>query len=97
MVNLVSGIPKPLDASPDAPLMKDLGVDYDAGAYFMLIAPGGMQEDVATRWQKSLLPLQKILTQKPEVLSRKPLVARSSFRVQSLMRASLPFQRALPL
>jgi len=45
MVNLVSGIPKPLDISPDAPLMKDLGVDYDAGAYFMLVAPGGMADD----------------------------------------------------
>jgi len=46
MVNLVSGIPKPLDASPDAPLIKDLGVDYDAGAYFLLIAPGGMEDNV---------------------------------------------------
>lgn len=46
MVNLVSGLKKPLDASPDAPLMKDLGVDYDAGAKFMLVAPGGMADDV---------------------------------------------------
>jgi len=45
MVNLVSGIPKPLDISPDAPLIKDLGVDYDAGAYFLLIGPGGMPDD----------------------------------------------------
>jgi len=45
MVNLVSGIPKPLDVSPDAPLMKDLGVDYDAGAYFMIVGPGGMADD----------------------------------------------------
>jgi tripartite-type tricarboxylate transporter receptor subunit TctC len=54
MVNLVSGIPKPLDASPDAPLIKDLGVDYDAGAYFMLIAPGGMEEDVRNALAKEL-------------------------------------------
>lgn len=54
MVNLVSGIPEPLDASPDAPLMKDLGVDYDAGAYFMLIAPGGMEEDVRNALVKEI-------------------------------------------
>lgn len=46
MVNLASGLPKPLDISPDAPLIKDLGVDYDAGAYFMIVAPGGMSDDV---------------------------------------------------
>jgi len=54
MVNLVSGIPKALDASPDAPLMKDLGVDYDAGAYFMLVAPGGMAEDARTALAEKL-------------------------------------------
>jgi len=54
MVNLVSGIPKPLDASPDAPLMKDLGVDYDAGAYFLLIAPGGMAEDTRSALAEKL-------------------------------------------
>lgn len=46
MVNLVSGLKKPLDVSPDAPLMKDLGVDYDAGANFLIVAPGGMADDV---------------------------------------------------
>lgn len=45
MVNLVSGIPRPLDISPDAPLIKDLGVDFDAGAYFLIIGPGGMPDD----------------------------------------------------
>lgn len=54
MVNLVSGIPKPLDASPDAPLIKDLGVDYDAGAYFMLIAPGGMEDNVRSALSKQI-------------------------------------------
>lgn len=54
MVNLVSGIPKPLDASPDAPLIKDLGVDYDAGAYFMLVAPGGMEDNVRNALVKEI-------------------------------------------
>jgi len=45
MVNLASGLTKPLDISPDAPLIKDLGVDYDAGAYFMIVGPGGMPDE----------------------------------------------------
>jgi tripartite-type tricarboxylate transporter receptor subunit TctC len=48
MINLVSGISRPLDVSPDAPLLKDLGVDFDAGARFMFLAPGGMAEDART-------------------------------------------------
>ncbi len=46
LVNLVSGISKPLEVSPDAPLMSDLGVDFNADGYFMLVAPGGMPSDV---------------------------------------------------
>ena len=45
MVNLVSGISKPLDVSPDAPLLSDLGVDYNADGYFMFAAPGGMADE----------------------------------------------------
>ena len=45
MINLVSGLDKPLDISPDAPLLKDLGVEHNAGGYFMFVAPGGMADD----------------------------------------------------
>ncbi len=45
LVNLASGLSVPLDLSPDAPLIADLGVPYDAGAYFMFVAPGGMADD----------------------------------------------------
>ena len=45
MVNLVSGLDKPLDASPDAPMLADLGVDHHAAGYFMFVAPGGMADD----------------------------------------------------
>ncbi len=45
MINLVSGLDKPLDASPDAPLIADLGVAHNAGGYFMFVAPGGMADD----------------------------------------------------
>lgn len=46
MVNLVSAISKPLDVSPDAPLLSDLGVEYNADGYFLFAAPGGMSDDV---------------------------------------------------
>ena len=45
MVNLVSGISKPLDITPDAPLLSDLGVDFNADGYFLFLAPGGMADD----------------------------------------------------
>lgn len=45
LVNLVSGLSTPLEVSPDAPLLSDLGVDYNADGYFMLVAPGGMPDD----------------------------------------------------
>lgn len=45
MLNLVSGLDKPLDASPEAPLIADLGVEHNAGGYFMFVAPGGVADD----------------------------------------------------
>ena len=45
LVNLASGLPVPLDLSPDAPLIADFGVPYDAGAYFLIAGPGGMEDD----------------------------------------------------
>jgi len=54
MVNLVSGISKPLDVSPDAPLMKDLGVEFDADGYFMFVAPGGMADDARSTLADSI-------------------------------------------
>jgi len=45
MVNLVSGISRPLAISPDAPLMSDVGVDFNADGYFMFGAPAGIPDD----------------------------------------------------
>ena len=45
LVNLASGLPEPLTLSPNAPLISDLGVPFDAGAYFLFAAPGGMADD----------------------------------------------------
>ena len=45
MVNLVSGISEPLAVSPDAPLMSDVGVDFNADGYFMFTAPAGLSDE----------------------------------------------------
>jgi len=57
MVNLASGLRKPLDVSPDAPLISDLGVDYDAGAYFMILGPAGMPEDARAAFAEKIAAL----------------------------------------
>lgn len=45
MVNLASGLSVPLKQSPEAPLLKDLGVAYNADGYFLFIAPAGLPEE----------------------------------------------------
>lgn len=45
MVNLVSGLSTPLVQTPEAPTMKDLGVDFNADGYFMFAAPAGMDAE----------------------------------------------------
>lgn len=45
MVNLASGMTKKLDLSPNAPLMADLGVKFNADGYFMFVAPGNMNPE----------------------------------------------------
>lgn len=45
LVNLASAMNKPLQQTPEAPMIADLGVPYDGNAFFMFAAPGGMPED----------------------------------------------------
>jgi len=42
MVNLASGLSSKLQISPDAPTMKEIGVDYTADGYFLIAGPAGM-------------------------------------------------------
>lgn len=44
MVNLASGLPEPLAMSPEAPTLKDLGVEFTADGYFLFIAPAGIPD-----------------------------------------------------
>ncbi|MEY8837732.1 tripartite tricarboxylate transporter substrate-binding protein, partial [Cribrihabitans sp. XS_ASV171] len=45
LVNLASALSVPLEQTPSAPTLKDLGVDYNADGYFVFIGPAGMPED----------------------------------------------------
>ena len=44
MVNLVSAMSKPLNISPDAPTLTDLGFDLNAEGYFLFSAPAGLPD-----------------------------------------------------
>lgn len=59
MVNLVSGINKPLDASPDAPLLSDFGVEYNAGGHFMFVAPAGLSDEARSALSEAIAAAAK--------------------------------------
>ena len=42
MVNLASALSEPLKQTPKAPLLKDLGLEFNSDGYFMFIAPAGL-------------------------------------------------------
>ncbi|MDN3722264.1 tripartite tricarboxylate transporter substrate-binding protein [Roseibium salinum] len=45
LVNLASGLSSPLEQSPDAPRLADLGVEFHADGYFAFIGPAGMPDE----------------------------------------------------
>ncbi len=45
LVNLASAMAVPLNQSPDAPLITDLGIEFSADAMFMIAGPGGMPDE----------------------------------------------------
>ena len=44
LVNLLSGERKRLSLSPDAPTLRELGIPFDAGANFVVVAPKGIPD-----------------------------------------------------
>lgn len=48
MVNLASGLSKPLDVSPGAPLLKDLSIHHHSDGYFLFVAPSALPEKART-------------------------------------------------
>ena len=45
LVNLASALSVPLQQTPDAPMLSDLGVQFNADGYFLFIGPQGMPEE----------------------------------------------------
>tara|TARA_R110002126_G_scaffold291640_1_gene454690 strand:- start:22958 stop:23911 length:954 start_codon:yes stop_codon:yes gene_type:complete len=48
LVNLASGLSEPLNQTPDAPTLADLGVAFNADGQFVFVGPAGMPEDART-------------------------------------------------
>jgi tripartite-type tricarboxylate transporter receptor subunit TctC len=48
LVELASALSGPLNATPDAPLLSDLGVPFNAEGQFVFVAPGGLPEAAQT-------------------------------------------------
>ena len=45
LVNLASAMSVPLKQTPDAPVMADIGVKFNADGYFLFVGPAGMDDD----------------------------------------------------
>ena len=54
LVELASGMSKPLNATPDAPLLSDLGVDFHAEGQFVFVAPGGLPAEAQTAFADAI-------------------------------------------
>lgn len=54
LVNLVSAIGRPLNASPDAPLLSEFGVDFIFGTMFGVIAPAGLDPEARETLQTAI-------------------------------------------
>ncbi|WP_197019105.1 Bug family tripartite tricarboxylate transporter substrate binding protein [Thioalkalivibrio sp. HK1] len=50
LVNLASALSVPLKQTPNAPLMKDYGLEFNSDGYFVFIGPGGMDKEVRDTW-----------------------------------------------
>ncbi|MBF2759031.1 MAG: tripartite tricarboxylate transporter substrate-binding protein [Ectothiorhodospiraceae bacterium AqS1] len=50
LVNLASALSVPLKQTPNAPLVKDFGLEFNSDGYFVFIAPGGMDKEVRDMW-----------------------------------------------
>lgn len=54
IVNLASAEDAPLNVSPDAPLLAEYDVPFTFGVKFMVVAPGGMSDDVSMAYQTAI-------------------------------------------
>lgn len=85
MINLVSGLSKRLNISPNAPTLMELGIPYDIGAKFVVVEPKGIPNDARQALTSAFAEILNDKTSKvnkfinarytgPDVLSGKALV-----------------------
>ena len=55
LVNLASAITEPLKQTPDAPLLADRGLSFDAEGEFVFMAPTGLPDDAREALSKAIL------------------------------------------
>lgn len=54
MINLVSGLGKRLNVSPNAPTLMEIGIPYDIGAKFIVVGPKGIPDDARQALAKAI-------------------------------------------
>ena len=57
MVNLASAMSMPLTLSPNAPLIKEFGVEFVGDAYFMFVAPAGIPTEAQQAITKAIVEI----------------------------------------
>ena len=57
LVNLASMIGEPLKMSPDAPLVSDYGLEFDAAGLFAFVGPSGMPADAADAFTNAVIEI----------------------------------------
>lgn len=55
LVNLASALTEPLKQSPDAPMISEYNVAFDANGAFVFVAPAGMPEDARTALTEAIV------------------------------------------
>lgn len=84
MVNLASGIKTPLKVSPEAPLLKDLGVDFTTDGYFMFAAPAGLPEDARKAISEAIAEIVNDPTTKAGGMIKKAFMGAEVIKGQDL-------------
>ena len=59
LVNLASAMSMPLKQTPDAPLMADIGVKFNADGYFLFVGPAGMDSDARKAISEAIAEIVK--------------------------------------
>lgn len=80
LVNMVSALSVPFEQTPDAPLLTEFGVEFNAGGHFLIIGPAGMPEEARSALASAI----------SEIVSDSDTKAGGFFKMHSEVLPSLP-------